>query len=183
MAPGRELSQAELDQRVAVLKRFREMLAKQRDKFRSYMDLLDHQKHDIESGDVDALVAHVEAEQGIVAEIFAVQKVIAPLEDLYHAVYHSGGSGGSSDVAMQTGASGTAGGNLPNEGPQGISELKNTLEALKNEVVQRNTENQALLKQRMDMLRHQIMSVNNPYKKRKSVYAQAAEPENLDIQG
>jgi hypothetical protein len=180
MPPGRELSQEELDQRVAVLKRFRELLANQRDKFRSYMDLLDHQKRDIESGDVDALVAHVEAEQGIVAEIFAVQKVIAPLEDLYRAVYPAGtnslagGQGSGSDIGQSSGSG---------EGPQGISELKTTLEALKNEVVQRNTENQALLKQRMDMLRHQIMSVNNPYKKRKSVYTQAAEPENLDIQG
>ncbi|MGD9940944.1 MAG: flagellar biosynthesis protein FlgN [Clostridia bacterium] len=180
MPPGRELSQAELDQRVAVLKRFRELLANQRDKFRSYMDLLDHQKHDIESGDVDALVAHVEAEQGIVAEIFAVQKVIAPLEDLYRAVYPAGASAAADGQATDSdaGQSSAAG-----EGPQGISELKTTLEALKNEVVQRNTENQALLKQRMDMLRHQIMSVNNPYKKRKSVYAQSAEPENLDIQG
>ncbi|OHD76970.1 MAG: hypothetical protein A3J97_14015 [Spirochaetes bacterium RIFOXYC1_FULL_54_7] len=180
MPPGRELSQAELDQRVAVLKRFRELLANQRDKFRSYMNLLDHQKHDIESGDVDALVAHVEAEQGIVAEIFVVQKVIAPLEDLYRAVYHTSGT---NDGASQTTASGTAGSSASGDGPQGISELKNTLEALKNEVVQRNTENQALLKQRMDMLRHQIMSVNNPYTKRKSVYAQSPEPENLDIQG
>jgi hypothetical protein len=177
MPPGRELSQAELDQRVAVLKRFRELLASQRDKFRSYMDLLDHQKRDIESGDVDALVAHVEAEQGIVAEIFAVQKVIAPLEDMYRAVYHAGGGEGSPSHP----ADGT--GSKPGDGPQGISELQKTLDALKDEVVQRNAENQALLKQRMEMLRHQIMSVNNPYAKRKSVYAQAAEPENLDIQG
>jgi hypothetical protein len=180
MPPGHQLSQAELDQRVAVLKRFRELLASQRDKFRSYMDLLDHQKRDIESGDVDALVAHVEAEQGIVAEIFAVQKVIAPLEDLYRAVYHSGNAAGAAGQGTD--------GNLPGssavgQGPQGIPELKSTLEALKNEVVQRNAENQALLKQRIDMLRHQIMSVNNPYTKRKSVYAQAPEPENLDIQG
>jgi hypothetical protein len=76
-----------------------------------------------------------------------------------------------------------AGSSTEGHGPQGIPELKNTLEALKNEVVQRNAENQALLKQRMDMVRHQIMSVNNPYTKRKSVYAQAPEPENLDIQG
>lgn len=179
MPSGHELSQAELDQRVAVLKRFRELLASQRDKFRSYMDLLDHQKRDIESGDVDALVAHVEAEQGIVAEIFAVQKVIAPLEDLYRAVYHSGSAAGAS----QPPDGGLGGSSAASDGPQGISELKNTLEALKNEVVQRNAENQALLKQRMDMLRHQIMSVNNPYTKRKSVYAQAPEPENLDIQG
>ena len=164
MASGPKLSQAELDQRVAVLKRFRELLSSQRDKFRSYMDLLDHQKRDIESGDVDALVAHVEAEQGIVAEIFAVQKVIAPLEDLYRAVYTTTDSSSG-------------------DSHQGITDLKNTLDTLKNEVVQRNAENQALLKQRMDMLRHQIMSVNNPYTKRKSIYAQAPEPENLDIQG
>lgn len=170
MPPGHELSKEELDQRVAVLKRFRELLARQRDKFRSYMELLDHQKRDIESGDVDALVAHVEAEQGIVAEIFAVQKVIAPLEDLYHAV-HKSSPGGPPDTQKARNPS------------DGIPELKTTLEALKNEVVQRNAENQALLKQRMDMLRHQIMSVNNPYTKRKSVYAQTPEPENLDIQG
>jgi hypothetical protein len=180
MPPGRQLSQAELDQRVAVLKRFRELLANQRDKFRSYMDLLDHQKRDIESGDVDALVAHVEAEQGIVAEIFAVQKVIAPLEDLYRAVYPAGTNAGAEGKGTHSDGGRGSG---DTDGPQGISELKTTLEALKNEVVQRNTENQALLKQRMDMLRHQIMSVNNPYTKRKSVYAQSAEPENLDIQG
>lgn len=177
MPPGRELSQAELDHRVAVLKRFRELLASQRDKFRSYMNLLDHQKHDIESGDVDALVAHVEAEQGIVAEIFAVQKVIAPLEDLYRAVYHIDNGAGAFPYPPGDGSG------KPGDGPQGISELKTTLEALKNEVVQRNAENQALLRQRMDLLRHQIMSVNNPYTKRKSVYAQASEPKNLDIRG
>jgi hypothetical protein len=33
------------------------------------------------------------------------------------------------------------------------------------------------------MLRHQMMSVNNPYAKRKSVYAQASEPGSIDIQG
>ncbi|MFH2115157.1 MAG: flagellar biosynthesis protein FlgN [Spirochaetota bacterium] len=180
MPLGHELSQAELDQRVAVLKRFRELLASQRDKFRSYMNLLDHQKRDIESGDVDALVAHVEAEQGIVAEIFAVQKVIAPLEDMYRAVYTAGGVGTEASQAL---AGDTTGINASGDGPHGISELKNTLETLKNEVVQRNAENQALLKQRMDMLRHQIMSVNNPYTKRKSVYTQAPEPENLDIRG
>lgn len=66
------LSREELDQRVAVLRRFRELLVRQRDKFNDYMALLERQRSDIEKGDVDALVTHVEVEQGIVSEIFAV---------------------------------------------------------------------------------------------------------------
>jgi hypothetical protein len=152
----RSLPREEIDKRVAVLKRFRELLVRQRNKFRDYLVVLDNQKLDIENGDVDALVAHVEAEQGMVAEIFAVQKVIDPLEDMYKAVYKS----------------------TP---PEGIDDLKNTLTELKTEVAKRNSENQALLKQRMEMLRHQIMSINNPYNRKKSIYADSTEPQALDI--
>ncbi len=158
MPPDGRLSKQELDERVAVLKRFRELLVRQREKFSDYMSLLERQRADIEKGDVDALVSHVELEQSIVSEIFSVQKVIDPLEDMYRASYH--------------GAE-----------PEGISELRSTLSTLKDEVVARNTENRALLKQRMEMLRHEIMSVNNPYAKRRSVYSSAAEPTALDIKG
>jgi hypothetical protein len=158
MPSGHGLPPAELEQRVAVLRRFRELLVQQRDKFHAYMNLLENQRSDIESGDIDALVAHVEIEQGIVAEIFAVQKVIAPLEDMYRAAY-----------------AGSV--------PQGIPQLQKTLETLKDNVIERTAANQALLKQRMDMLRNQIMSINNPYAKRKSVYAQTPESRSLDISG
>ncbi len=158
MPPDGQLSRDELDERVAVLRRFRELLLRQRDKFSQYMDLLERQRADIEKGDVDALVAHVELEQGIVSEIFAVQKVIDPLEDMYRAAYAG-------------------------KEPEGVTELRATLGTLKEEVTTRNAENRALLKQRMEMLRHEIMSINNPYAKRRSVYASAAEPTALDIQG
>lgn len=158
MPPDGRLSKEELDQRVSVLKRFRELLVRQRNKFNDYMALLERQRTDIETGDVDALVDHVEIEQGIVADIFAVQKVIDPLEDMYRAT-HAGTE------------------------PDGITELRSTLDELKDEVVVRNAQNRALLKQRMDMLRHEVMSINNPYAKRKSVYASAAEPTALDIKG
>jgi len=158
MPVDRRLSREELAERVAVLKRFRELLSRQRDKFRNYLELLDRQRTDIETGDVDALVAHVEVEQGIVAEIFAVQKVIDPLEDMYRAAY--------------AGAE-----------PEGVPELRTTLVELRDEVAARNAENRALLHQRMDMLRHEIMSVNNPYAKRRSVYAGQPEPRSLDITG
>ncbi len=152
------LTQKELDDRVSVLKRFRELLVRQRDKFNEYMNVLDHQKTDIEKGDVDALVAHVEMEQAMVAEIFAVQKVIDPLQDMYRAAYK--------------GAE-----------PEGLPELRESLSLLKNEVVVRNSENRALLKQRMEMLRHEMMTINNPYAKRKSVYSEGPEPKALDISG
>lgn len=158
MPTGPALSQEELSQRVAVLRRFRELLQRQRDKFSQYLQLLEHQKGDIESGDVDALVSHVELEQGIVSEIFAVQKVIDPLETMYRAAYK-----GSE--------------------PEGIGELRGTLDMLREEVTTRNAENRALLKQRMEMLRHEVMSVNNPYARRRSVYAAAPEPTTLDIKG
>lgn len=153
-----QLSRAELDERVAVLKRFRELLSRQRDKFRDYLELLDRQKTDIVGGEVDALVAHVEAEQAIVAEIFAVQKVIDPMEDLYRMAYRGAEA-------------------------EGLPELRATLSTLKEEVAERNAENRSLLKQRMEMLRHQIMSIRNPYAKKKSVYAESAEPGALDISG
>ena len=152
------LSEAALEERKDLLRRFRDLLQKQRDKFHHYLEVLDHQRTDIESGDVDALVAHVELEQGIVGEIFTFQKVIDPLEDLYRAAY-------------------------PSAAEDDIPALKTTLEDLKAEVVQRNTENRKLLKQRMEMLRHEIMSVNSPYAKRKSVYADAGDAGLLDIKG
>lgn len=158
MPSGGKLTQAELDGRVAVLKRFRELLTRQRDKFRNYLDVLDRQRTDIENGDVDALVSHVEIEQGIVGEIFSVQKVIDPLEDMYREAYR--------------GAE-----------PEGLPELKSTLAQLKDEVVVRNAENRALLKQRMEMIRNEIVSVRNPYAKKKSVYADIPEPRSLDIKG
>ncbi len=148
----------ELHQRVAILKRFRELLMQQRDKFRNYMDLLDHQQEAIASDNVDALVQHVEAEQAIVADIFALQKVIDPLEDMYRAAYK--------------GAE-----------PEWVPELRSTIETLKTEVVNRNAENRKLLKQHMEMLRHEIMNINNPYTKKKSIYADTPEPRALDIKG
>ncbi|HAP42890.1 MAG: hypothetical protein A2087_05985 [Spirochaetes bacterium GWD1_61_31] len=151
-------SPEEMNQRVAVLKRFRELLVRQRDKFRDYLKVLDNQRADIENGDVDALVVHVEAEQGMVAEIFAVQKVIDPLEDMYRAAYHGAA-------------------------PEGIDDLKASLGELQTEVVKRNGQNQVLLKQRVEMLRHEIMTINNPYSKRKSVYSGNPEPRALDIKG
>lgn len=153
------LSQDELSQRVEALKRFRELLVKQREKFSAYLAVLDREKSDIESGDVDALVSHVEIEQSIVTEIFTFQKVINPLEDMYREAYH---------VAR-----------IPSDIPQ----IQANLEDLRAEVLKKNQENRVLLKQKMSILRQEIAGLHNPFKKAKSVYGSAPEPTMIDIRG
>ena len=68
-----EIDSAELAQRVAVLKRFKILLTQQRDRFRSYLDLLDKQQNIIESGCAEELLSYVEIEEKIVADIFSIQ--------------------------------------------------------------------------------------------------------------
>jgi hypothetical protein len=155
-------AQVGFDQRAAVLRRFRELLAQQRDKFQKYLVLLDHERSDIESGDVDRLVAHVELEEQIVSEIFTFQKVIDPLEDLYRSVYPHG--------------------QIPADGAE-LPELKESLEDLRGEVLRRNAENRTLLKLRMEAIRTEIAGLRMPMKARRSVYADGGEGNVLDMNG
>jgi len=149
----------ELGQRVATLRRFRELLTQQRAKFENYLELLDRERSDIESGDVDKLSAHVEIEEAIVSEIFTFQKVINPMEELYRAAYPA--------AADDT--------ELP--------ELRGTLDELKDEVLRRNAENRALLKRQMDAVRAEMAGFRNPLASRSSVYAHAGEAALVDISG
>lgn len=149
----------ELERRAATLRRFRELLVEQRGKFERYLEVLDHEKKDIESGDVDRLVAHVELEELIVSEIYTFQKVIDPLEELYRAAY----------PAEQT-------------APE-VAELKTALTELRTEVLRRNEENRTLLKARMELLRAEVLSLRSPAATRKSVYAAGTTGGLLDISG
>lgn len=160
MVSDRSISREELDQRVAVLKRFRELLVAQREKFNSYLGLLDRQKDDIEASNMDALVSHVEIEQSIVADIHTFQRVIDPLEDMYRAAYRV------------------------EEIPADIPQIQSTIEDLRQEVLSRNEENRALLKQRMTMLRQELDGIRRPFRKTNSVYGnQGATTTMIDIHG
>jgi hypothetical protein len=85
MAAALALSQNEINQRVAILKRFKELLKAQRDRFQSYLEVLDKSRDVIEGGSAEDLLRHVELEEKIVADIYSIQKVIDPLEDMYQA--------------------------------------------------------------------------------------------------
>ena len=154
--PGSDLSSAELNQRVAVIKRFKELLQAQRDRFSAYLDALEKQKAVIEKGSADELLRHVELEEKIVADIFSMQKVIDPLEKMYHAA-------------------------RPSEGDE-VSSLKDALSGLKAEAVIRSTRNKELLSVRMAEIRTEIKNIkNNPYARRRP--DSAVVPSHIDIRG
>ena len=80
-----QLSEEELNERVALLKRFKELLEKQRQKFKDYLNVLEKQQTVIQNQDTEALLVHTEIEQQIVANIQNLQKVIEPIEQMYIA--------------------------------------------------------------------------------------------------
>jgi len=98
-----KISPDELKRRVATIKRFRELLSQQRDRFRQYLTVLDKQKDVIEKGDADALMSHVELEEQIVSDIFTIQKVIDPMEAMYQAILPAGSESAGSLPARSTG--------------------------------------------------------------------------------
>jgi hypothetical protein len=145
---------------MAVLKRFRELLIQQRNRFREYLEVLDKQKDVIERGSAEDLITHVEMEERIVADIFSIQKVIDPLEAMYDAAYPE-----RSEAA-----------DLP--------DLKAALEGLKTEAVVRSERNKELLSRRMAELRSEIKLLRkNPYAIRRSLYTGHESAVLVDIKG
>lgn len=80
----KSLSQAEISERIAVLRRFKALLMQQRNKFAEYLQVLEAQENSIVSEDADKIVQHTYLGQSLVSEISTIQKVIEPIESLYH---------------------------------------------------------------------------------------------------
>ena len=167
-----DISPEELAQRVAVLRRFKTLLTQQRDRFRSYLDMLDKQHEIIETGNTDALLSYVDLEEKIVSDIFSIQKLIDPLEDMYHAVVSGFNPALAAAPALHS--------------DDDVPSLKAALEDLKNEAVIRSSRNKELLSRRMVELRQEIKSLrDNPYaaKSRRSVYGSSGTASLVDIKG
>jgi len=168
-----EIDSAELAQRVAVLKRFKILLAQQRDRFKSYLELLDKQQNVIESGSAEDLLTYVEIEEKIVADIFSIQKVIDPLEEMYNHV-----------ITGHSLQKFPAQGDIDNR--EEVPNLKSSLEKLKSEAVMRSTQNKELLSKRMLELRQEIKTLrNNPYaiSNKRTSFSSSNTPSIIDIQG
>jgi len=165
------IDSAELAQRVAILKRFKTLLTQQRDRFRSYLDLLEKQQSVIESGSAEDLLTYVEIEEKIVADIFSIQKVIDPLEEMYYTVV--------AGYSPEKTASKT-------DNPDEVPSLKVSLERLKSEAVIRSTKNKELLSKRMLELRSEIKTLrNNPYASagRRTNFTDPSTASLVDIHG
>jgi len=156
------INQAELTQRVAILRRFKDLLEQQRERFRSYLTLLENQETIIGSGSGEEILAHVELEEQIVADIFSMQKVINPLEDMYRAVAPH------------------------NFADDEIPALKTSLEDMKIRVQTQSAKNRGLLSARMAEMRTEMdILKDNPFLKnvRGPAYGNAVTASLIDVQG
>ena len=145
----KELSQEEISERVAILKRFRTLLEQQRNKFREYLKVLELQENKIETEDTDAILAHSQLETEIVKGIGSLQKVIVPMQELCtktNAAFYN-----------------------PKDAVP-IESIQKDLNNLQKQVLEQNEKNRILLKEHMCVLKQQISNFKNPYKNTKSVF-------------
>ena len=145
-----EITQQELDERVALLRKFRSLLEQQRNKFREYLNVLEKQQDSIAKENPENLIAHTELEQQVVKNIANLQKVIIPMSKMYKA-----------SVPMAHTAE-----------DSNIQAIQNELNDLQSRVLKQNQINRDLLRQHIESIRQQIQSFKNPYKNIKSVYSQ-----------
>jgi len=168
----KDISPGELSRRVAIIKRFKELLKAQRDRFSTYLDSLDRQKNVILDGTADDLIRHVEFEEKIVSDIFSIQKVIDPLEKMYHSIK---AEGYASNRPKITGHG--------EEAEEDVISLKEALEGLRTEAVVRSNHNRELLAKRMAELRSDIKNIrSNSYARRQSVFGNSSAMQ-IDIRG
>ena len=147
----KKLTQAEIDERVAILKRFRTLLEEQRNKFREYLLVLEKQENKISEEDGDAVVAHADLETNILKNIAGLQKVILPMQAMYNTVVNQ--------VSAEENAS--------------VLKVQKDLAAIQQKVLAQNEKNQALLRAHINQIRAQLTALteNNPYRGRRSIYA------------
>ena len=166
-------SDTEVQERVLVLRRFRELLKTQRDRFKQYLEVLEKQQTLIEgewaASTGDELEAHVNLESRIVADIFSIQKVIDPLEKMLDTAYPSGKRPGRRARPKKDEAAG---------------DLKTSLENLRGEAAALLERNRALLAEKMEKVQTEIKKIaRNPYRKGRSVYGETPAPALIDIEG
>ena len=152
-----EISQEELNERVAILRRFRTLLEQQRGKFKEYLDLLEKQQKSISEENPESLIAHTELEQQVVKNIASLQKVIVPMSNMYKSV-----SANNNDKEAQS-----------------ILQLQNELTDLQEKVLKQNEINSDLLRVHIESIRTQIQNFKNPYRNARSVYAQPQKVASL----
>jgi hypothetical protein len=161
---SKELSKEELDERVAILKRFRKLLEQQRNKFQEYLMVLESQEGKINEENADSIMAHTELENQIVKNLASLQKVIVPMQGMYNAIMPG----------------------VPVADNARVEQLQLDLANLQKQVLAQNERNRNLLQSQMNKVKTQLggMNLMNPYRGRSSIYAEkAAVGSMLSIEG
>lgn len=148
----KEISKEELDERIAILKRFRKLLEQQRNKFQEYLMVLESQEGRIEMEDGDSIMAHAELENQIVKNLASLQKVIVPIQGMYKAIMPG----------------------VPARDNANVEQLQLDLANLQKQVLAQNERNRNLLQAQMGKIKNQLGNMNlmNPYRGRSSIYAE-----------
>lgn len=144
------LTQTEIEERTAILKRFRSLLEQQRAKFKEYLHVLEEQEKTIKTENTEALLIHTELEQQIASNIVSLQKVIKPIETMYNDAF-------ADSVNME------------------IPHLQADLQNLQTQVLERNKKNRELLQVHIGQIKERLSSIKNPYKNNRSIYVQSAQ--------
>ncbi len=143
------VNEQEVKKRVAALKRFKVLLEEQREKFRSYLSVLEQQQYSIMHEECDAMTEYTQMGDQIVGELFAMQKIIDPFEHISESAY---------DIAEEF----------------EIPRLQVDLGKLQQKVVAQNKKNRELLEHHMLDLSARISAIQRqPYNKKNAVYAEA----------
>lgn len=120
----------DLDQRVAVLRRYRKMLDLQKDKLSSYLEVVDSREAALQSGTFEDFETYTVLEQEAVKGIQTVQRCLEPLKQLYLELHP--------------------------EGSPDIANLEARLERLRQEVLIRNEESRSALRTYAGSLRMEL---------------------------
>lgn len=154
------ITQEELNERVAIIKRFKKLLEEQRNKFKEYLTVLEKQEGKIAEENTDALIAHTELEQQIVKNISSLQHVIEPMQKMYNNVV---GTGIPASMAAISGFQ-----------TQDVGKIQSDLAALQKKVLIQNEKNRNLLKVHIAKAKSDLENLqkNNPYRGKRSVFAE-----------
>ena len=79
-----EVDEQEISRRVAFLRRFKETLIRQRERFQAYLDLLERGSDTSESPE-EVLEFHITLEEAVVRDIATFERTLRPLEAMYEA--------------------------------------------------------------------------------------------------
>ena len=137
-----DISQEELEERVRLLHRFKDLLQQQRAKFQEYLNVLEKQQDSITEENADNLMAHAELGKQVVQNLVNLQKVIVPMKKM-----------------------------CPVTNDAELNKIQDELVDLQEKVSKQNEINRDLIRVHMESLISRINNFKNPYKNNRSVFA------------